>query len=362
MAFRDDRDALKQKAADLEGELATAQRELEERRQEGERLRALERELARTRAALGRATQPKGPRIALVIGILVSLLMLAGVAAFILVARATPHMDPVTVEAASPAPAPPPEPRRVDAAWKGRIKTATGDAPAAGTPCDVRGVLRSPQGTEVSVTCGGRSLYRSTDQLAGMSQHSHEAGEVPGAQPGETQHHLSWDDVGARTGERTQASINTSAGRASVWRDTEPSFRVEIEVSELSDPTVTALLLLHNEQTLRFTQRVSGKGKVTKKSGPSPLEVGASCDLQLRPTWGPGNDCRAVVTCGDRVVYGARMTGFSRCEVAGDKPTAFRDDAHDADPVFQWELAAGHATLTAKEGDQTWSVDLSVAP
>jgi len=79
---------------------------------------------------------------------------------------------------------------------------------------------------------------------------------------------------------------------------------------------------------------------VTQASGLADVAPGASCSLELtyRPRWG-AFPCRAVVTCGERVLFGAeRHNGYLACEVSQGPPLSVhaqdehttREDGGDA--------------------------------
>ncbi len=374
MAFRDDREALKQKTAELEAELESTERELEAERANAARSKELEAQLVAARKRLhelgqrsGGKKSPGQSRVAVVAasGVMV---VGAAVGAMVLVRRApAPPPPPVAnvgpaAQAPQPAAAPAPK-REVTVRWNGRVKTATGsEALPPGTACTLDAVLRTPSGSELTISCGGKPLYRSTDPLNGMSQHGMNAGETAGLAPGTARLWLTWDDIGARTGARSQASVNTGSGVAAAWKETEPSFRVEIEVDGMSEPTNGTVDAAHSEATLPFKERIQTTAKVTATVGGAAIAKDAVCDLTLAPAWGQPYNCRATVTCDGKTLYGNAANGFSSCTIDGDRPTAFADDEHGGDPVFHWDVEKRTAKLVVRVGDLEWSADFAVDP
>ncbi len=399
MAFRDDREVLKQKARDLEQELAEANAKLDAQQSEAARAAQLEAELAAARATLERieARLPKaGGRSKL--PLLAAGVALAGAGGAFLLMRsaerapaaasapepsgATPNsaltmyrdgiqidvdlrksLKPVpgssgtAVPGAGPAPALPV--KEVTARWLGKAKTVTGLAIKPGAGCSVDAVLRSNNRHEVTVRCGEEVLYRSTDKLEGTASLSAGVRELVGDAPGTAQAAIAWGDVGARNGPRTQASIKSEARVASAWRDTAPPYRIDIELAELSEPYQGAFDAKHSHDALSFKERVVRQAKVKKTTGKAPVTVGAQCKVSVAPHW--GEECRAKLTCGDRVLYGAGDTGFSKCDVSDGKPTAFRDDSLEGDPMLTWEITSGAMALLVKDDDADWSANFSVA-
>jgi hypothetical protein len=374
VAFRDDREALRLRTAELEAELDAAEKQLDQQREQREHNKLLKEELVRTRERLhamekrmsGRSGGGAG--IAL-LGALFAVVFIGGIVAFLTVRSAAPA--PVVVgppleqqpAAVAPVPAPAQPVREVKTKWKGRVKTATGMDLKPGTECELAAALRSPSGTELALSCGGTALYKSTDQLEGMSQHSHGIGELPGPDAGTALHYLKWDDIGSRTGARSQASIDTKLGVAAAWRETQPIFRVEIEMESLSQPATGTLEAGHSEASLPFAKRIDIPGKAARVSGPAPVKVGTACSLALSPVWGPEQNCRAVVSCGETILYGDHVTGFNKCELAEGEPASFDDAKHDdADGVLAWKRGGGPAKVAGMAGSQEWTVEIAPEP
>ncbi len=366
MAFRDDREALRQRTAELEAEV-------EAQRAQVEKTKALEAELVRTRHALHEMEQKLPTRKnrasppAVLLGGLVAVAVAGAVMSFALVRRGPPPPppSPVSHPALPRAVAPPSDAapaREVKTHWVGRVKSATGLALDVGASCRLDATLRTPKGTELVLACGDKVLYRSTDPLDGVSQHGWSLGEVPGPTSGTARQWLLWDDVGTRTGERAQASIDTKLGVASAWRETQPNYRVDVEIEPFSEPASGTMEAAHTEMALAFTDRVHKRGKLAKVAGPAPLSAGAACELWLGPDWGAQTNCRAVVSCDGKVIYGAGTTGFSKCAVSSGKPVSFLDDTHDTDGVLTWKLGGATASLGALAGAEEWTAEINLDP
>lgn len=382
MAFRDDRDAQKQKAEELQRALTAAEAELAAGREQAERTRELERELAAAKAHLARIEErlpaPKPSRgviwlaVACVGGT-------AAIGAFLLVRSSAPppeHPSPavqpvavvpptpvVTTPPVNPVPTVSPTPegpippmRETTAVWRAKVKSATGLPLAVGSACEIESVWGNRRGREVVVRCGKEVLYRSTDKLEGMAQMGHDFIEELGDAPSTARGTLTWNDVGSRSGPRTQASIDTGVSSAAAWRETAPAFRVELTVATLSDPYP------YDDSTLAFSERLKRKAKVEKVQGKAPIRPGASCDVHLAPALVETMNCRALVTCGGQVLYGGPHRGFGVCEAKDDKPTRFADETHDGDPVLRWDIPAGKLELVVQKDGSEWSADLAVAP
>jgi hypothetical protein len=260
MDYRDERDAMRGRIENLEQDLASANQELEERRhhQDPQRIAELEKQLADARRQLdlvgselervkgGRAPKPTG---VVVVAALAGVVVAMGALGFLLL-RGSAAPPPVSVEPPAPpevqeAPRPTPPKaapavptRRVRAQWKGSVTRATGLALAPGTACTIDATLegreRGVAAKDLTVTCGGTPLYRSTDALEGMSMYSSDASEEPGPNASTHVYALAYHDKGTRTGARSEVSLDTSAKTGAVWRDSAPAWRVELAITPKS--------------------------------------------------------------------------------------------------------------------------------
>ncbi|MCC6554003.1 MAG: hypothetical protein IT372_13415 [Polyangiaceae bacterium] len=274
MGYREERDALQARAEGLEQELAETRGQLDRAQQELQRsadprarIDQLERDLMAAQRALGdlRAQIDRTPRrrspgrtLALVLGATSMALGVAGAAAMLRV-RA-PAAPPVSVQPGPPMPPPPrPAPPNVErgpvpvqeparpaiqreARWAATVKAAQGFPVGAGSACEVKATL-SGGGQEIDVVdvearCGDRVLYRSTDELHGMSMLSSSATERASDKRGALRYTLAYNDTGERAGMKAQISLRTESREARVWRTNVPSFQVDLKIDELSAPVV----------------------------------------------------------------------------------------------------------------------------
>lgn len=372
MDYRDERDALRARVESLEGEIASARADLG-------RLAAAERELAearreneKLRAELGRLAPGRPPKQ----GPLVAVITLSGVAAAILASAVAAVTLRSRGEAAG-APADtglpflevdaPLVPREVQAAWPARVTRAQGLSFAEGAPCAVRATLRSNGRTagvpDVEITCSGKTLYRSTDALAGTSTMSYRVEEAPGPDEGSYRAALSYDDQGPRTGERAQASVNSIAGVAIAWRDTAPSYRVELALDELSGAwTGRALLAADEARPVSFRAVFDRTGRAAVVDGFALVPSGAPCEVRVRPAFADDQNCRVGVRCGGASLYGGEEGGFATCIVEDGRPIVAKDTAtsdRDRDPMIEVNLAQGIAEVRDARPDP-WSVKITL--
>lgn len=260
MDYRDERDAMRGRIENLEQDLATANRELEERRraEDPARLAELEKQLAEARRKLDdvggelarlRGTRRPGNVLTVVVGVVT---IAGGVLGFALfAARRPPPIAPppsrgLPVEeapkpiATTPPPAPVVPGLQAKARWTGSVTRATGLALAPGTACvldaTLEGGARGIVAKELSVSCGGKVLYRSTDKLEGMSMNSSGTAEEPGPSAGTQVYQLAYHDKGTRTGARNEISLDTESKTGAVWRDSAPMWRVELSIAPKSAP------------------------------------------------------------------------------------------------------------------------------
>ncbi len=334
MSYRDDREALHSRVAQLEQELKDARTEGEAHGRDEAQARAvaLEQKLAEMRgevekmsAELGalRGDQPRpkssmGLAIAIAAGG-VALLVVAVV--FVTARSSAPAPVIVQMPATAPeapmgksqpvAPIPtvdplPPEtavakrvpaPRSAQARWNAKVTRAEGLPIAAGSTCTVDATITTTDTNTgvrgLEVQCGTQSLYRSSDRLNGMSQMSNDAREVMGPSDDKSTFTLAYSDIGTRTGERTQVDLDTTKHQASVFRDTIPRFRVELSLPTTSSPGTPLSDADH---------RLRRAGKVSHVTGTSPVKEGAACVLRAMPT-GKRKECSAEVACGTAIVW-----------------------------------------------------------
>lgn len=274
MTYRDEREALRGRIQGLEQDLQDARRvqqddeakrariaQIEARMHEAEGdLKAMRAELE----TLGAARRPKRLSWTVVAAAVAVVLVGASVASFRLLqpAHQAPFEEPLEPAVAAPpppeveTPAPtaiptPAETARaavppVEVQWTGKVTRANGLAIGPGAPCVVSATLASDQGkarvSRLSVKCGDKVLYQSWDKLEGMSMSSYGFAEEPGKEAGTFAYAVKYGDTGARSGPRTQVSLDTTQGQGAVWSDVVPMFRVEFSVPALSPSVKTERL------------------------------------------------------------------------------------------------------------------------
>jgi hypothetical protein len=374
MDYRDERDALRARVESLEGEVASTRAELERMRatenalgaarRENEKLRSEVRRLtgkgSRSRTARPAALVSGGVLCAVTIGGLVM-----GAARWRMSGDQGPSPRP-SVQAGA-AERPPEGLREVTATWSARVGRAEGLPFDHHAPCTLRAKLKS-DGREhampdVEVACSGKALYRSSDQLEGVSSMRHNVEEAPGPEAGSYRAALSFEDQGTRTGERAQASIHTSAGVVVVWKDTAPAYRVELEVDELSAPWEGRALLARNER-LRpdFRAVIERAGRVSVVNDFGLVTPEMACSVRVRPAFGRERSCRVAVRCGAATLYGAELGGFAACTAEGGRPIVARDASPseiDRDPVVEVNLAQGTVEVSDTRPN-AWSVKIEL--
>jgi hypothetical protein len=216
-------------------------------------LRAMRGELE----ALGGTPRPKKNLKPLIIAMAVPFL-LAVIGAFFAVSVqqtvSAPDSFPPKQVAALPAPVPtaiteipthepllPPAPaRQVNAQWAGKVTRIKDLVGSLGAPCIVDATLEiegdKQRVTQLSVKCGNQKVYDSSEQLDGMSMSNWGMAEEPGKEAGTFAYSVKYSDTGARSGPRTQASIDTLHGQGAVWSEIIPIFRVEFSLPTFSAP------------------------------------------------------------------------------------------------------------------------------
>lgn len=284
MNYRDERDALRGRVEGLEQDLQDARRmqqddaskrarieQIEARmRETEENLRAMRSELVE----LGAAPKPKKNPVPLFAGMGVASLVVAAIAMFLVRAPAPPPApvvhspqpvaaDPVPaitplpeIPTDDPLPLKPPAPaRQIQAQWVGKATRIQGLAGGPGAPCIVDATLESGgkdgRVSELSVKCSGKVVYHSVDKLEGMSMLGYGLAEEAGKEAGTHAYAVKYTDTGARSGPRTQVSIDTAHGQGVAWSEVVPIFRVEFSVPTLSTPVKGEALLSGNERSLK---------------------------------------------------------------------------------------------------------------
>jgi hypothetical protein len=376
MDYRDERDALRGRVENLEQELEEAQRALGSQHVDDKaaRIAQLEQQLADAQALLrevgrelsavkgtgempppkqgvpilGQTPQPEWRRVTLILAGLTLALSAVTLAAK-LRAHAPAHVTvppppPVApVESGQtgepPMPVEPPvpvapsqrpgrsephvAPRFAKPRWSASVQRAEGIALAPGTPCTldatVEAVVTNARVADLELACAGRTLYRKSDSFSGMAKIDNDARERLGRRDDQSTFTLQYNDIGARTGARSQVDLDSTKRTGAVFRETSPRWRVELTMPVESQPTAPLS---------GAAQRLRREGRVTKVSGATLVSPGATCVLRAMPT-GYRDACVAELLCGAAVLFpagsgvrctydGARPDGV---ESAGDLPT-----------------------------------------
>jgi len=385
MDYRDERDALRARLENLESELASAHAETERMRATENALAAAQRENEKLRAEVKRLAPKGAPQKSMApvaAAVLAGTVVAGGVVMAVLVvsvrtrpesgvespAQASPGAT--VVEGPAAAPEPQKSPRSTTVEWHARVVRSQGLPYPADAACTVRATLRSDgagmQSTpEVEIACSGKSLYRSTDALAGVSNTSYRIEEAPGPEERSYRVAMTFDDQGTRTGERTQASVNSFDGVAIAWKDTAPSYRVELFLDELSTVWHGPALFVRDEgQKVDFYQTVERTGRATSVVQTALLTQGMTCSLRVRPAFGPGQNCRAHVRCGEVSLYGGEGKGFNQCAFEGNTILSARDTKpsnEDSDPTLDLDLPR-RKLVVGDTGTSPWSITFELDP
>lgn len=269
MTYRDERDALRGRIEGLEQDLQAAKQAQQDDATKRARIEQIEARMRETEAnlqamraelsALDPQPKPKKTAAPLIAGMGLMLLVGAVAAVFLSLLR-EPLPPPPTVQQIEKIPATPavtqapipeipaddplqPAPfpvRQAKAQWSGQVTRVNGLALNASSRCIIDATLESTgdkQGIpELSVKCGDMILYDSKDKLEGMSMSGAGLAEEPGQEAGTFAYAVSYSDTGARSGPRTQITIDTTHKQGIVWSDVIPAFRVEFSIPTLSAP------------------------------------------------------------------------------------------------------------------------------
>lgn len=280
-------------------------------------------------------------------------------------AGSTPSADPTAPLAptGSAERDPPSAPRQVVAHWSARVTRATGSSLHVGSACSVDATIEARDGKSkivlLDVACGGgaKPLYRSSDKTSGMSMTTTGIQEELGEQPGTTRYALHFEDTGARTGARSQVSINTLKSVVEVWSDSAPSFRVGMSVAVKSQPVVTSPLMDGTRKTSResFT--------VKQVTGTVPVKAGTVCQLRASPA--DEKQCHLQLVCGPHILYGKGGNSVAPCTVGDEAMTSAADESpssKDGDPTIKVDGSTGTIEVSDDQPTPGWSVTLNRAP
>lgn len=388
MDYRDERDALRARVESLESSLASAQAELQRMRATEAALEASRREAMRLRFELERF-RPAGAaressKVGLVIGGGLAVMTMAFGAAFLL--RTKPASPPKVGDfGPSSQPDIPVEPPRVpprvvepphgptvattymrsaQVEWPARVLRSQGGAPAVGTACKVLAELRGDGLVaiigDLEVRCGTTVLYRSSDEINGVSTTSVDVIEVAGKTPDSMREALTYSDVGSRTG-RNQFTLSTLQREGTVWSENAPAFRVELQVDSWTVDRQGQPLVDPANRRERLLSPIGVSGAVRSLEGEVQVTQGQACTVDVTPASGESN-CRVRVRCGSTLLYGAGDSGYNKCTIENGKVGKLvdpRPSAEDTDPMLEMDLSENVVTVR-DSGEKPWSVSITL--
>jgi hypothetical protein len=193
---------------------------------------------------------------------------------------------------------------------------------------------------EPRIVCNQKALYSWDDAVApGASRRSSRAWERSAATTGEWEYWLQYSDLGTRT-IPLQAKIDTPSGRIVLWREEQPTVRVELEVERWAKRRGEPLFGEPAAVPTDF-EPLEREGRIAKATGQSPQPVGTRCSFKLMSIEGSHN-CRSIVRCGETIIYGKERQGFLDCAFVDGLPLTAKDTSDtDGDPTFDMDLRAG---------------------
>jgi len=375
MAFRDDRealraqrDALAQERDDLRDQLeesrsALAAHEAKDERDEAELARLREQVETLEREVGGPSTPSGLPGVAKrVIALVIVGAAVSGLAYVLYVTEVAP--EPVVtsagVEPGRPsepaAPSPPREPLSYDR-WAAVVASAEGAVDVAPDDgCLIEARVERGDVSELTVTCGDE-IYDAAMSAGAEMTMSEEHLDALSWPNGRVSHTLRYRDTGMRTGPRPQLVVDTVRRSARIWRDAGDPFEMRLHVASWSAPPLFVAAppsAGSMAEPVRLGATVV-EGSIAGADGP--------CELSVHPeNGGRGYDCRVLLRCADRLVYGDGTGGLVDCH-GGDELAPLRADdarntAQDGDPRISLDLAERRLTV----GDEGWEATLSLGP
>jgi len=104
---------------------------------------------------------------------------------------------------------------------------------------------------------------------------------------------------------------------------------------------------------------------VSGTSGPSPVQAGVPCTVEITPSMDVYN-CRVRVTCGTQMIYGVGNGGYNSCVVApaGSGQTVeahdTRPSGEDGDPRVDVQTSTGQVVVSDGVGPAMWTVTVQI--
>ncbi len=105
-------------------------------------------------------------------------------------------------------------------------------------------------------------------------------------------------------------------------------------------------------------------GHVVAAGEPAVIASGTACSVEVAPAEGGADlDCRIVVRCEDRVLYGVdSQTGYAACGVVPSFVVDGNTTDADGDPAMTLDLASGTVTIEERVGLAVQRVEIALDP
>jgi hypothetical protein len=388
--YRDDRAAMRQRAQNLEDQLAEASSKLQEAQarlsqqqqkdeQEERQLAQLQSEVAHLRGRLGLPTvQPaRNTRVRIVLFFSLATMLLGGAFGFFLVAASdepdqqvgVAHPPAEVTVVSPPTPAIPgataasPKPSEL-ALFGAEVIAESGGKVNVGDGCVLRVKLQvGLQLGNVDVRCGQTVLYRSTDPRgSGTNALNREIRELPAFEENSWRYALNYVDRGPHSGSRAQIIAKTQTHRARVYREGAVNWSVSLHISDVSFPRWGKPLDSKSVPTT-LPRPLHAIAKVTERKGPVPDTVKEPCELYLRPSSDlSGPNCRLMLRCGGNIIYGAESSGYASCEADETFISAVDDkrSSADNDPAIAFDWRKRKIRVEDDGPGELWSVTFAL--
>jgi hypothetical protein len=254
--------------------------------------------------------------------------------------------------------------RSVTTRWSAKVKKSTGISVGVGSSCRIDGDFSAHGGvvtaSDVEVWCGDKLVYEKgnyANRTPMLSVDEFQADETTEG------YHLDLEDTTHDSyDKRTEASIDTGARVAVLWRDTAPAFRLELDVNPTSSTAEGAESLFGANIPRASFPRTARVGQVVATNGASGVSNGARCTVEVMPA-SPrsGWSCRALVRCGDKAIYGEQRTGYGDCSGSGES-FQMHDRGYtmtDGDPKLDADLGKGIVNLSDND-TSNWNVTIKL--
>jgi hypothetical protein len=401
--YRDEYDALQQKAEGLAERLAESEAEATRAKDELARERsadrdgrivklgeeiaraqksldAMRRELDELRGGPRRASRPWLPVVAgvVVLGVGVGAFAALQSSAPPVAVVQTPH---VPVAPAPPLPIEPPatgpkklapgqrpmtpedagfEPRRREITWQARVRHAERIPLAPGDACTIRAAFETfwvwtranedlARANSLEVHCGEREVYR----MKKVEDWHTKLHELPGDAPGTFRHTLEFDDSGD-----PQVTLNSDEGFGTIVGGGASPFRLDLDVDYLgSEVKGQPLFASTDTKKPGLASSRDHAGKVTAASGEAPVKAGAACVVREQAIWQRQDDnCELRIVCGGKRVY----RDWVACPADGNfRLSDLQPGSEDGTPRLELDVAAGKAALS-EPNDPKWSFTITL--